>query len=129
MEASDDGCEGAEEEPWNSLAISALQSAGFEGAEDVDDGVAGVVDGDVTFEDADRVVPAMTAPRATHFRSRSSITSYCEKADEEESKQHTKLSHYLKHELHTWADIEALAKLLHPRKVHVHVCSCLGDIK
>ena len=48
---SDDGCEGVEEEPWNSLAMSALPSAGFEGAEDVDEGVAGVVDGEVTFED------------------------------------------------------------------------------
>ena len=59
---SDDGCEGTEEELWNSLASSALQSAGFEGAEDVDDGVAGEVDGEVMFEDADIVVRAMTAP-------------------------------------------------------------------
>lgn len=50
---SDDGCEGAEEEPWNSLAMSALPSAGFVGAEDVDEDVAGVVDGDVAFEDTE----------------------------------------------------------------------------
>ena len=50
---SDDGCEGAEEEPWKSLAMSALPSAGFAGAEVVDEGVAGVVDGEVTFEDVE----------------------------------------------------------------------------
>lgn len=50
---SDDGCEGAEEEPWNSLAMSALPSAGFVGAEVVDEDMAGVVDGEVIFEDVE----------------------------------------------------------------------------
>ena len=49
-EVSDDGCEGVEEEPWNSLAISALPSAGFVGAEVVDEDVAGVADSGVTSE-------------------------------------------------------------------------------
>lgn len=51
---SDDGCEGAEEEPWNNLAMSALFSAGFVGA-DVDDDAAEEMDGDVTFEDVEVV--------------------------------------------------------------------------
>lgn len=50
---SDDGCEGAEEEPWKSLAMSALPSANFVGAEDVDEDVAGVVEGDDMFEGVD----------------------------------------------------------------------------
>jgi hypothetical protein len=52
---SDDDCDGAEE-PWNSLAMSALPSAGFVGAgviEVVGKDVAGMVDGDVTFEKAE----------------------------------------------------------------------------
>ena len=53
---SDDGCEGAEEEPWKSLAMSALPSAGFEGAEVVDESVASMVVGEVTFEDVDSEV-------------------------------------------------------------------------
>jgi len=48
---SDDGCEGAEEPPWNNLAMSALPSAGFKGAEVVDDDVGGVEDDGVRFED------------------------------------------------------------------------------
>ena len=50
---SDNGCEGVEEEPWNSLAISALPSAGFVGAEVVDEDVAGVADSGVTSEDVE----------------------------------------------------------------------------
>ena len=33
--------------------MSALLREGFEGAEDVDEGVAGVMDGEVTFEDVE----------------------------------------------------------------------------
>ena len=50
---SDDACEGSEEEPWNSLAISALPSAGFVRAEVVDEDVAGVADSGVTSEDVE----------------------------------------------------------------------------
>ena len=46
---SDDGCEGAEEEPWNSLAMSAFPRAGFVGA---DDGVD-EMGGDVTLADVE----------------------------------------------------------------------------
>jgi hypothetical protein len=49
-EVSDDGCED-EEEPWNSLAMSALPSAGFTVVEVVAVVVAGVVEADVTLDD------------------------------------------------------------------------------
>lgn len=47
---SGDCCVGAEEEPWNSLAMSALPSAGFAGAEVVNE-VVDVVDENTAFED------------------------------------------------------------------------------
>ena len=49
---SDDCCEGAEEEPWNNLAMSAFPSAGFVRTEFVED-VADVVDEDITFDDVE----------------------------------------------------------------------------
>jgi hypothetical protein len=55
---SDDGCEDVEE-PWNSLAMSALPSAGFT----VVEVVAGVVEADVTLEN----VNMMDGVRARSF--------------------------------------------------------------
>ena len=60
---SDDGCEGVEEEPRNSLTISALPSASLVGAEVVDEDVAGVADSGATFEAAE----ANAANRAGSF--------------------------------------------------------------
>ena len=50
---SDDACADSEEEPWNSLVISAFPSASFVGAEVVDEDVASVPGSGVTFEDVE----------------------------------------------------------------------------